>query len=164
MDPIFKDRGQALRAIQADWPKSVVRQCERIAVIAVALGNELNLSDEDLADLRFSAALLGIDSNPAMAYEKVASLPLFSNLAESVGSSQEHFDGSGKPLGLAGMAIPLAGRILGVAIAWDSLTFPPKQTPAETLIQVQSRGTEFDPAVVAKLPQIMDIIQPLAVE
>jgi len=65
----------------------------------------------------------------------------------------EWYDGRGYPRGLAGDAIPLAGRICAVADVFDALTSRrPYKTPWETakaieLIQNQ-RGTQFDPDVV----------------
>jgi hemerythrin-like metal-binding protein len=68
-------------------------------------------------------------------------------------SHHEWYDGRGYPHGLAGDAIPLAGRICAVADVYDALTSRrPYKTPweadqAAALIQAQ-RGTQFDPDVV----------------
>jgi HD-GYP domain-containing protein (c-di-GMP phosphodiesterase class II) len=65
----------------------------------------------------------------------------------------EWYDGGGYPHGLAGDAIPLAGRICAVADVFDALTSRrPYKTPWTTdkaidLIR-QQRGTQFDPEVV----------------
>ena len=66
---------------------------------------------------------------------------------------QEHWDGSGTPLGLRGAAIPIEGRILAVIDAFDNLTsahpfeWPP--TPTEALTElVHQAGHHFCPEVV----------------
>lgn len=66
----------------------------------------------------------------------------------------ERFDGSGYPNGLAGEAIPLAGRITAVADVYDALTskrvykemFPHEKARA---IILDGRGSHFDPEIVA---------------
>jgi len=68
-------------------------------------------------------------------------------------SHHERWDGAGYPLGLAGEAIPIAGRIVGVADVFDALTherpykaaWPVEDAVAEIASQ---RGRQFDPRVV----------------
>ena len=73
----------------------------------------------------------------------------------------EKFDGSGYPKGLVGEAIPLEGRIVAIADAFDALTtkrvykpaFPPEQA---TDIMRQQRGTHFDAALLDTFLDSMD--------
>jgi cyclic di-GMP phosphodiesterase len=75
----------------------------------------------------------------------------------------ERFDGSGYPRRLAGQEIPIEGRIVAVADAFDALisdrlyrpAFPPGEA-VETL--KQARGTQFDPAVVDALLEQVDAV------
>ncbi len=66
----------------------------------------------------------------------------------------ERWDGSGYPNGLAGMAIPLAARIVALADVYDALTSNRSYKPAysheqaRTLI-VEESGGHFDPSIVA---------------
>lgn len=65
----------------------------------------------------------------------------------------ERFDGSGYPLGLKGEAIPLAGRIVALADAYDAMTSKRVYKAAYThevarSIIVDASGTQFDPEVV----------------
>jgi putative two-component system response regulator len=68
-------------------------------------------------------------------------------------SHHEHWDGSGYPVGLAGEAIPLEGRITAVADVFDALSskrcykdsFPVDEC-FETM--AEKRGTQFDPRVL----------------
>ncbi|GAA5180930.1 DUF3369 domain-containing protein [Niveibacterium umoris] len=76
--------------------------------------------------------------------------------AQIARSHHEHWDGSGYPAGLAGEAIPLVGRIVALADAFDSLsTARPYRTrwPDEEIrsyLEAQS-GKRFDPRLVAAL-------------
>lgn len=69
-------------------------------------------------------------------------------------SHHEKYDGSGYPQGLAGEAIPLAGRIIAIADVFDALTSerPYKRAwPLEKAADFlrEGAGTHFDPAGVA---------------
>jgi PAS domain S-box-containing protein len=69
-------------------------------------------------------------------------------------SHHEHWDGTGYPLGLAGEAIPLVGRIVAVADVFDALTQARPYKPAwpldNALAEIKhSAGSQFDPRVVA---------------
>jgi PAS domain S-box-containing protein len=66
----------------------------------------------------------------------------------------ERWDGSGYPSGLAGVAIPLAARIVALADVYDALTSSRSYKPAysheqaRTLI-VEESGGHFDPSIVS---------------
>jgi putative nucleotidyltransferase with HDIG domain len=69
-------------------------------------------------------------------------------------SHHERWDGAGYPLGLAGEAIPLVGRIVAVADVFDALTQERPYKPAwpldKSLAEIQRfSGSQFDPKVVA---------------
>jgi diguanylate cyclase (GGDEF)-like protein/putative nucleotidyltransferase with HDIG domain len=75
----------------------------------------------------------------------------------------ERWDGSGYPMGLAGDAIPLGGRILAIADAYVALTsdrpYRCARLPEEALAEIRrGSGTQFDPHLVALfgglLPQV----------
>lgn len=78
-------------------------------------------------------------------------------LAETVAHSHhERWDGSGYPRGLKGEVIPLAGRIVAVADAFDAMTHdrPYRQALAvgEALQEIEDEaGSHFDPQVVEAL-------------
>ena len=78
----------------------------------------------------------------------------------------EKWDGSGYPRGLAGLDIPLEGRIVAIADVFDALTSarPYKAPwPVEEAVQYlrQQRGQHFDPELVdlflARLPASVEI-------
>ncbi len=65
----------------------------------------------------------------------------------------EKWDGSGYPLGLSGLNIPLSARILALADVYDALTSKRCYKEAYTIeeadkIILDSRGTHFDPDIV----------------
>ena len=68
-------------------------------------------------------------------------------------SHHERFDGSGYPDGLAGEAIPLCGRIMALADAYDALTSNHVYRPAYDYEQARKiildeTGRQFDPDIV----------------
>jgi putative two-component system response regulator len=68
----------------------------------------------------------------------------------------ERFDGSGYPHGLRGKEIPIEGRIVAVADAFDALLSDRHHRPAFTVEEatqliVRQRGSQFDPEVVDAL-------------
>ncbi len=79
--------------------------------------------------------------------------PLLQIAAEIAYSHHERWDGLGYPCGLAGAAIPLRGRIVAVADAFDVMTH---SRPYKTAVSVevaasmlrQNSGTQFDPTIV----------------
>ena len=76
-------------------------------------------------------------------------------MAEAVAlSHHERWDGSGYPAGLAGEAIPRAGRVVAVADVYDALThtrpYKAAWTPADAVEEIRRQaGRQFDPAVVS---------------
>jgi putative two-component system response regulator len=73
----------------------------------------------------------------------------------------ERFDGSGYPHGLRGEEIPIEGRIVAVADAFDALLSDRHHRPAFTVEEatqliVRRRGTQFDPEVVDALLDNID--------
>jgi putative two-component system response regulator len=73
----------------------------------------------------------------------------------------ERFDGSGYPQGLRGEEIPIEGRIVAVADAFDALLSERHHRPAFTLEEtaqliVRRRGTQFDPEIADALLDNID--------
>ena len=71
----------------------------------------------------------------------------------------ERWDGSGYPRGIAGDAIPLAGRMMAVADVYDALIsrriYKPALSHEEAIaIIVRERGRHFDPEIIGRLQTI----------
>lgn len=96
---------------------------------------------------------------------EVASSPILQIAKQIALTHHERWDGKGYPLGLAGAAIPLEGRITAVADVFDALSCKRCYKPAfslSTCFQIieDGRGTQFDPAVIdAFLSRRSDVIQ-----
>lgn len=96
------------------------------------------------------------------------------NLARTIAlTHHEKWDGTGYPKGLAGAAIPMAGRIVAAADVFDALTSvrPYKDAwPTEKAVNYmkESAGTHFDPEVIHHflrcLPNIIDVMRRYADE
>lgn len=90
--------------------------------------------------------------HPALGVEVLRPIDRWSDLAPIILSHHERWDGLGYPRGLAGEDIPLGGRIVGVAEAFEAMVRPtphgPRRTPDGALAEVMAcAGTQFDPAV-----------------
>ena len=74
-------------------------------------------------------------------------------MASWVLAHHERLDGAGYPRGLAGDAIPLEGRVLAVADAYEAMTAdrPYRRALSHEVARAELRrgaGTQFDPPVV----------------
>ncbi|MEQ8820259.1 MAG: response regulator [Sumerlaeia bacterium] len=79
--------------------------------------------------------------------------PLLDMCREIALTHHEKWNGGGYPAGLAGEAIPLAGRLVAIVDVFDALTHARVYKPAfstEKAIQIieESRGSHFDPRIV----------------
>jgi HD-GYP domain-containing protein (c-di-GMP phosphodiesterase class II) len=82
-------------------------------------------------------------------------------LHDVIACHHERWDGGGYPRGLAGEAIPLAGRIVAVADVFDALTNPRPYKRAWTLDEGLAYlrdhgGSQFDPQCVAAAERCFD--------
>jgi putative two-component system response regulator len=102
------------------------------------------------------AGIIGRHNNELLEMARVVAL-----------THHERWDGSGYPRALRGEAIPLVGRIVAIADAFDALTStrPYKQAwPVEEAVALLRReaGRQFDPRLIPKfiemLPQVKDIM------
>ncbi len=93
-------------------------------------------------------------SHPEVGRQLVEQIPFLRGAVPVVYHHHERWDGTGYPLGLKGVAIPLGARIFAVADALDAMTFDRPYSQAIPLAAARaeiqrSGGTHFDPAVVA---------------
>ena len=152
----------------------------RVARLAVAIGDEMGFTDEelevleqggllhDIGKLDMPASILSkpgpLDENewrimrthPQVGYDLLRSQPRFADAAEMVLAHHEAYDGTGYPRRLAATRIPKAARVLAVADAYDSMTHPHTQRPAmppRLAVEEIARcsGTQFDPQCAAAL-------------
>jgi putative nucleotidyltransferase with HDIG domain len=149
----------------------------RVQRVALALGEELGVTAQQLDALRFGSLFHdigkiavpdGILVKPAeLDYWEYAQMKThsgegarivgkFGRLRECVPIIRHHherWEGDGYPDGLSGTQIPLEAAIVGLADAWDAMTtdrpYHRALSIAEALAEVRKgRGTQFSPVVV----------------
>lgn len=153
---------------------------QRVAVTSLSIGDRLRLPRHDLRHVERAALLHelgrlilpdesfagdeGPDGRRAQqvqaARQALTVSPLLRPAGDIIGALCERVDGTGWPQGLAGNAVPIGARIVGVADAVDALAalcvemaLPPDVMAAEL---VEHAGTRFDPAVVAAVVRWLD--------
>jgi putative two-component system response regulator len=175
------------RAVEMHDP-GAGRHARQVASVAVLLGERVGIDDERLVLLRAAAPLhdvgkvtipVGVlqkreeltpserermESHTTVGHEILAVAEndrLLAMAATIALTHHEWFDGSGYPEGLAGEEIPIEGRIVAVADAFDALLserLHRPALPAEEAIKLiaSARGTHFDPKVVDALLDNLD--------
>jgi len=179
------------RDLESILVRQVVRELDRVlpssaghglrtAEIAVELGCQLGMTDEDLHQLKLASYLhdIGLLTCPSAVngsgtfldgevYRTVQNhvrlgarlLEPFSFLRTAsvlIAHHHERWDGSGYPYGIRGPFIPLGARILSIADAFDSIPVPAVSDPAlrdQIALRILrvSAGTQFDPWLVDRL-------------
>ena len=148
----------------------------RVTEIALALGNELGLSTQDMEDLRWGSLLhdigkiavdQAIQNKPGsltreeykhiMTHTHVGAdivRPVVNEkITKMIEHHHDHYDGSGLHQVIAGSDIPLGARILAVADAFDAMIsdrpYRSAMSVAEAIDEIKRRAdTQFDPSVV----------------
>lgn len=157
---------------------SLLGHSERVAEYAVLLASELALADADVHAIRLAGLLhdLGRLALPDGLIEKAAStseaetdlimghvqagvnilspLLLGGEVVDAVKAHHERWDGKGYPRGLKGEEIPLGGRILAIADAFDSMMSARPGRPALSLKNALNEiyvnmGAQFDPVLAS---------------
>ncbi len=94
-----------------------------------------------------------IKTHPTIGGNIVSSIDTYPDLAPTISSHQEKYDGTGYPRGLSGKNIPLGARILGIADAYQAMIeeryYRQARTHDEAVAELEKvRGTQFDPEVL----------------
>jgi putative nucleotidyltransferase with HDIG domain len=143
-----------------------------VAALADMITRKLGLPDEERRNVHFAAllhdigkvmveasvlrhkGLLGPEararlvSHPTHGIELLRPITLWEGILPAIHSHHERWDGKGYPRALQGENIPLGGRIIAVADAFDAMTrnpHRPARTPEEALSEIEAcAGTQFD--------------------
>jgi HD-GYP domain-containing protein (c-di-GMP phosphodiesterase class II) len=116
----------------------------KVNVRAEVLTKPGRLDDVELAEIR---------AHPVEGLWLIAGVPSLQPALPYVLFHHERWDGRGYPTRRAGTSIPVEGRVLAVADAFDAMTsgrpYRPALTPIEAAVEIERcRGTQFDPDVV----------------
>jgi putative nucleotidyltransferase with HDIG domain len=149
----------------------------RVARLAVAVGEQMGLADEQLTHLEQAAMLhdlskIGvsdvildkpgpleedeweeIQKHPEIGYQIVRDIPFLQRAGEIILHHHERFDGGGYPRGLMGEEIPLGARIFAVVDAYDAMTsdrsYRRAGSHASAVREIKrNSGTQFDSRAV----------------
>ncbi|HXP98586.1 MAG TPA: diguanylate cyclase [Solirubrobacteraceae bacterium] len=150
---------------------------KQVAELALRLGRQLGLSDEQLRDLVAAAELhdIGKAAIPDAILEKktsldaqerafierhtligeriIASAPSGRGVAAIIRSTHERYDGMGYPDRLAGERIPLAARVIAVCDAYHAMrsdrSYRGAMSEHEALAELERcSGSQFDPRII----------------
>ena len=103
------------------------------------------------------------------AERKLGKLSFLRLAREITYTHHEKWDGTGYPEGLKGNQIPLAGRLMALADAYDALTsqraYKKQLSHEETVrIIIQEKGTHFDPDVVEAFLNVNESFRQIALK
>jgi two-component system cell cycle response regulator len=184
---VINDTVKALVRAAAMHEEGADRHSARVAVLAVAIGEKLGLSDEELLTLRRAAELHDIGKvaisqsllsklgklseeemrvmrqHATLALEILGAVQALKPTLPLIKHHHERWDGTGYPDGLCGEEIPMGARIIAVAEVYDILTHgAPWKEPLsieEAKAEIQRcAGTQFDPRVVEVFLQVCDLM------
>jgi putative two-component system response regulator len=176
LQKLFIDAIESLVSALEAKDKYTAGHSRRVTKIAVDTGRIMELSGEEMENLRWAALLhdigkIGIDSSvqnkPGMLtpteYDYILTHcsigpgivePLVnSNIVEVIRHHHDSYDGSGPKQKLRGEEIPLGARILAVADSFDAMTsdrpYRVAMTAPKAIAEIKKcAGTQFDPVVV----------------
>ncbi len=149
---------------------------ERVAMLGMRLAEVIGLDAEEVERIRISGLVhdvgkIGvpeavlcktgrlndeefeqIKKHPRIGYNILKGIPKMADVLDGVLYHHERWDGRGYPDKLAGEAIPLYGRILGVADTFDAMSSTRSYRAAMPREQVfeeinKCSGTQFDPSL-----------------
>ena len=161
------------------------QHCERVARYSELIAKELGFSEQDIKDLKIMALLhdIGkisipdsiilkkepltnseyeiIKTHAIIGADILRELTIVPNINYGALYHHEHFDGSGYPQGLKGEDIPMEGRIIGIADAFDAMnskrSYQDKCQKGYIKDQLKKQsGLQFDPQLSQILLNLID--------
>lgn len=150
---------------------------ERVAMVAQLIAQKMGMSEAEAERVRIAGLVhdvgkIGVPENilckagrlsddemkqikqhPEIGYRILAEIPALQDVLPGVLHHHEQFNGKGYPHALAGEAIPLIARIIGLADTFDAMSSSRAYRQALPMEKVlaeikQCAGTQLDPAVV----------------
>jgi response regulator RpfG family c-di-GMP phosphodiesterase len=94
-----------------------------------------------------------LENHPLCGRDLLAKIPRLEEVAHNVGYQAKRFDGSGPPYeGVRGREIPLGGRVLKIALDYDSL-IQAGSTPEGVFSDLNNRKGWYDPEILGVFEQ-----------
>lgn len=150
---------------------------KRVAFFSEMIGKEMDMSPEELQELRLSAILHDIGkisiedkilkkkeqltadefaimkAHPQTGYEIIAHIEALKGVVDGVRYHHERYDGKGYPCGLKGDEIPVTAQIISVADTFDAMiSNRPYRKGLDPIIAleeiIECKGTQFSYTVV----------------
>jgi HD-GYP domain-containing protein (c-di-GMP phosphodiesterase class II) len=161
---------------------------ERVNIVSMLVGHEMDLALEDLEALYWGSLLhdvgkigmpesilnkpCSLDPNevqvvkehPERGWEMLHAIEQLRRAADGVRYHHERWDGTGYRAGLAAHDIPVIARIIAVADAFDAVlsnrSYRKGQSAEEAVARIaEGAGTQFDPDVVDALQRLLPLLQ-----
>jgi putative nucleotidyltransferase with HDIG domain len=158
---------------------------ERVAAISMMIAEGLNYSVEDKEILHWAALLhdigkIGVPEwiltkpaklteeehkiirdHPEKGYNILMPIQQFKGALDAIRFHHERLDGSGYPMGLKGLQIPLHARIIAVADIYDAMTSDRAYRNRRSDVDTQEEmtrvsGTQLDPDIVTLLFKLLE--------
>jgi diguanylate cyclase (GGDEF)-like protein/putative nucleotidyltransferase with HDIG domain len=184
LDQAYLGTAEALAAALEAKDDYTADHARSIADLAVAVGRELDLDEEQLRDIRYGAIFHDIgkiaipdsilnkpgpltdeervimETHPIAGEEILAPVPFLARVRRIVRHDHERWDGTGYPDGLRGPQIPIGARIVFVVDAYHAMVSDRPYRKAMPLEDARTElrahaGTQFDPAVVAAFLRVL---------
>lgn len=178
------DTVQALVRAQEAKDAFLRGHSDRVADLAASIASAMGQPDDEVDAIRIAARVMDVGkigiresvlnkpgaltaeefehvkSHVTMSVDIISAIKPLTRTLDPVRHHHEHFDGTGYPLGLAGDAISIGGRILAAADTYDALTShrawrEPMSPPDAVAFLEERSGTLLDPQVFAALRGIV---------
>lgn len=176
----------AYKAVMEEWDPGLADHAGRVAVHAEAIAIRLGWSASELETLRLGAMLhdigkasvreevlskpgaldadelAAIRAHPVEGLWLIVSVPELVPVRPYVLFHHERWDGNGYPTRRSGTDIPIEGRILAVADAFDAMTTDRPYRRALTLESAlaeldRGSGSQFDPEIASALIETVSV-------
>ena len=137
----------------------------KIAVSDVILGKNAKLEKDEFETMK-SHVSAGVDAIDKI-LSKTGEDDFYNHALRMAGTHHEKWDGSGYPIGLKGLNIPLEGRLMAIADVYDALISKRQYKDLMSHEQAceiieEGAGKHFDPALVKVFRNIKDAFQKIA--